>query len=433
LLILVLLAAAAPPGHAFVYWADEAGSAIWRAPNPGGSGPIQVFVPATSPCAVAVDSSHIYWSNAGGSIGRASLDTVGNPSGANESFITGTGGSPFTAYNGSSCGLAVDSTHIYWVNDTLNSIGRANLDGSGATQTFITGASDPCGLAVDSAHIYWANASGATIGRANLDGTGPNADLIHTGNSPCGVAVDGNYVYWDNWGGTSIGRASLDGSDPNQGFINGPLYPCGVAVDSTRVYWIDLGDGWLGWASLDGATLMPHYAASHPEACGVAVDGRSLPQAPPPPYGPPPPLPGAHLPPPPLPAISHLAETNRIFAPEAASTPAFGMSAAAHRRGTTFLFTLNVPALVNIVIERRARSGADRPCPRRSGKVTGCTRLVRVAVLTRAARSGINHVHFTGRVNARTLRPGSYEAIFSARAAAGRSASHTLTFTVIAG
>src|SRR5690242_16104423 len=61
-------------------------------------------------------------------------------------------------------------------------IGRAKLDGSGADNFFITGASVPCGVAVDGAHIYWANegyfGSGTTIGRANLDGTDVDQEFI---------------------------------------------------------------------------------------------------------------------------------------------------------------------------------------------------------------------------------------------------------------
>jgi hypothetical protein len=37
-------------------------------------------------------------------------------------------------------GLAVDGQHVYWANNLANTIGRANLNGSGADQSFITGA-----------------------------------------------------------------------------------------------------------------------------------------------------------------------------------------------------------------------------------------------------------------------------------------------------
>ena len=77
---------------------------------------------------------------------------------------------------------------IYWANNGTGTIGRANLDGTGANQSFITGspASVPCGVAVDGGHIYWANTSFGTIARANLDGTGVDQNFITGVVHPCG-------------------------------------------------------------------------------------------------------------------------------------------------------------------------------------------------------------------------------------------------------
>jgi hypothetical protein len=50
-------------------------------------------------------------------------------------------------------GIAFDGSHIYWVNHggygggATNSIGRANLNGTGADKSFVTGAAGPCGVA----------------------------------------------------------------------------------------------------------------------------------------------------------------------------------------------------------------------------------------------------------------------------------------------
>jgi len=55
----------------------------------------------------------------------------------NQSFISGLN---------SAGGLAVDGTYIYWTNG--NAIGRANLDGTGVNESFITGASAPGNIAV---------------------------------------------------------------------------------------------------------------------------------------------------------------------------------------------------------------------------------------------------------------------------------------------
>ena len=136
----------------------------------------------------------VYWSNTDDTrIGRANLDG----SGVNQNFITGANGA---------CGVAVDVANAYWTNSFSRTVGRANLDGSGVNQNFITGAlGGGCGVAVDAAHVYWADAacglscSVGFIERANLDGSGVEVDFIHTGlGAPSGIAVDDAHIYWGN-------------------------------------------------------------------------------------------------------------------------------------------------------------------------------------------------------------------------------------------
>ena len=137
----------------------------------------------------------------------------------NQSFISGTM---------TRTGLAVDRTYVYWVNLRSNTIGRANLDGTGVNQSFISGASQPSAIAVDGTYIYWTNFN--TIGRANLDGTGVNQTFISGVIESGGIAVDGTYIYWTNSSSGTIGRANLDGTGVNQSFISGLTFPLGIAV-----------------------------------------------------------------------------------------------------------------------------------------------------------------------------------------------------------
>jgi hypothetical protein len=140
------------------------------------------------------------------------------------------------------CGVAVDGAHVYWGSTGEETIGRANLDGSEASEGFITEAGAPCGVAVDGVHVYWPDRVNGTIGRANLDGTAVNERFIGGATNPCGVAVDGGHVYWGNSGTGTIGRANLDGTGVNQSLIGGAAMPCGVAVDADPI----TGNGDLG-------------------------------------------------------------------------------------------------------------------------------------------------------------------------------------------
>jgi streptogramin lyase len=177
---------------------------------------------ATRHFSIAMPVRHIYWANsATGTIGRANVDGTG----ANQNFFTGAS-SPF--------GVAVDADHLYWTDagpGTIGTLGRANLDGTSANQSFISGVPVAFGVAVDADHVYWTNLPD-TIGRANLDGTGANPSFITRLSGPLGVAVDADHVYWADSYTRTIGRANLDGTGANQSFITGASSPFGVAVDA---------------------------------------------------------------------------------------------------------------------------------------------------------------------------------------------------------
>ena len=266
--LLALAALCLPTGAgAYVYWTNSASNSIGRA-NLDGSSVNQSFISVSIPTGVAVDASHIFWTESLGSnqIGRANLDG----SGVNESFITG-------AFN--PAGVAVNGAYVYWANEFADTrIGRANLNGSSPNQSFITGASDPCGVAIDGSYVYWANSgggTGTTIGRANLDGSSPDQSFITGASGPCGVAVDDNYIYWANNGpgtGTTIGRANLNGSSPDQSFITGASGPDGVTVDGSHIYWANAGSGTIGRANLNGSSGDQSFITGASGPVGLAVD-----------------------------------------------------------------------------------------------------------------------------------------------------------------
>jgi hypothetical protein len=210
----------------------------------------------------APPTRHIYWSNwVDGTIGRANLDGTG----VRQDFITGITGS------GGPTALAADSKFIYWGtymtgdgNGWIGSIGRARLDGRQVDSNFITPDSGVQGLAVDSRYIYWGNWFAGTIGRARLNGKQVDQSFITNASSPFGVAVDDQLVYWVNGNNetdSTIGRANLDGTGVDQSFIAGD-YLYGVAVDSAHIYWTDYigyyppyGPGYIGRANLDGSDV----------------------------------------------------------------------------------------------------------------------------------------------------------------------------------
>jgi hypothetical protein len=60
------------------------------------------------------------------------------------------------------------------------------------------------------AYVYWGDPNAGTIGRANLDGSDATDAFIHTGGTPVAVAVDSSHIYWaDESDGRSAGRTSM--------------------------------------------------------------------------------------------------------------------------------------------------------------------------------------------------------------------------------
>jgi sugar lactone lactonase YvrE len=224
---------------------------------------------------IAVSGDYIYWADPSQStIGRARLDGT-----QREEFFIETG-------SGSPKSVAVDASHIYWTNDAEGetpetfpapkegTIGRAKLNGEGGatevTPDLITGASAPQGIAVDSAHVYWSNANAVrtinpgagsrAIGRAKLDGTEADQEFIVTGpnESPWDLAVDASHIYWTVTNPNAfLMRADLGGSFETLRFLGGSLEeseeiePRGIAVDASHVYWAAQGTDAIGRADLD--------------------------------------------------------------------------------------------------------------------------------------------------------------------------------------
>ena len=252
---------AAGPFPGGLYWADD--SSIWEANLDGTN--TQDLLSAWEPTiGVAVDSSHVYWVN-------TNTDAVrrANPDGSSpQDLVPG----QFALATG---GVAVDASHLYWTSyaggPTAGTIRRANLDGSNP-QAIVTGQAAPFGIAVDASHLYWTNSGDGTIWRANLDGT--NAQSIVQGegqNSLFAVAVDASHLYWTNRSQGIVKRANLDGTTP-QTLLHGQNQPAGTSGRrQLRVLVQPRGPNWRDPPGQPGGRRQP--AGLHPQHARPAADG----------------------------------------------------------------------------------------------------------------------------------------------------------------
>jgi hypothetical protein len=110
-------------------------------------------------------------------------------------------------------------------------------------------------------------------------------------------------------------------------------------------------------------------------------------------------------------------------------------SATRHKRGTVFSFRLDQPATVKVAIQIRGRGrrvGRNcRPETRRLRHKPRCTRTITIATLTRTAHTRLNKIAFSGRIRGKALKPGRYQAAFTAIDSAGASPTKTLGFTIV--
>lgn len=199
-------------------------------------------------------------------------------------------------------GVAVDGTHIYWVDLDTGAIARAKLDGSDIENEFITATDNPKGVAVDAEHVYWTNAAEekgeGTIGRAKLGASGAEGveqSFIAAAGNPYAMEVNAEHVYWTNsalngQAKSFIGRAKVDGTEADNEFLEvfgeGERLP-GIALDGSHIYWMGtnpLDISIIGRADLDGSNYIPGFlsiaanqeAEREPHGRGIAVNGSHL-------------------------------------------------------------------------------------------------------------------------------------------------------------
>jgi Thrombospondin type 3 repeat len=219
-----VIAVAADAASAYYLASCASTRVIYRVPSGGGSAQPMGPAPSVAACGIAVDGTYLYWSDFD-KIGRMPL--AGGPAQADWLTVS-------LPAQRQLCGLAVDSQHIYFTlsqttdpagNAANTSIGRATLTGVSPQTDFITGTSfyggsaNPSGIAVDANYIYWGNQTkgftDSSIGRADKNGGGVSQAFISPVTFPQGVAVEG--------GGAGPPGADPDGDGVPDNSDNCPL------------------------------------------------------------------------------------------------------------------------------------------------------------------------------------------------------------------
>ncbi len=137
--------------------------------------------------------------------------------------------------------VAVDATHVYWTNESGTAgLQRLEHSKSGQPPTVLHAPAAPGDVKLDETHVYWANETAGTVYRLNKQALG-SAELVGLGVRAVGVALDNTHVYWTSRGTAgqtdgTVSRALKDGSNP-QVLATGLDSPRGVSLDETHAYW----------------------------------------------------------------------------------------------------------------------------------------------------------------------------------------------------
>lgn len=400
---------------------------------------------------VATDGTYVYWGGSGNSpsmaqIGRARTDG----SESNYAF------QPGMTY----CGIfdiVATPTELFWLKSDCTAleygwdIDRHPLASAPGEYKEVGSGSYVCGFDIDANYVYWAEKH--FIARAPLPGpTVSEREWLDLGTetNACALAVSGGYIYYTRtagaptYRGSSIGRVSTSG-DPksiNNNFITGTSFTAasGIDVAGDYIYWansrpVDPSElnGYIGRASLDGTGVAQFFIGPVFNPTSIDVDATGPQPAPPGSKGTgvPPPPPG------PMRVVA-VGSSNSSWAPGSGSTAVrlsnFARAAKSVPRGTVFSYTLNQDAAVTIeILKKKAGRLVGKKCkkPTKANKKKKKCDLPAHAPLSRSGSSGKNEVPYSGRVKGKALTVGRYNAVVTAKPAAGASSSASVGFKIV--
>lgn len=216
----------------YVHWVDgtQSGGRLMRVALAGGaSTPVVASLPG--PYDAASDGQYVYWSNLGdGTDDNGSIQRVSSGSSNVQSVVTPATNSPFNSPHR----IAVDSTHVFW-SDT-GGVFEASKTGSGLIA--VPGLVNPAfSIAVDSTYVY-----GAFLGILRGPISGSGTPLSFNVGDVISVAVDGTYVYYPHQekGVQGIYKVASDFSG-NQTLVSAVsvLSSSPLAMDATYIYYSD--------------------------------------------------------------------------------------------------------------------------------------------------------------------------------------------------
>jgi hypothetical protein len=270
----------------FAYWArrgsGDAGQIV-RAPLAGGAPTI--LVSGVNAESVAVDADHLYWTERAFVAGKPSVLRLPKAGGAPEPFAaSGEAWDLKEAYD-----IALDDDAVYWTGTSSQCALRKAKRGETIERVACDEESQKIGLAVDASHVYWVELPrdtriATTLRRANKQANrGGFGEVVASGDTfrpgkhdarTC-LAVDAHSAFWlSNHDGTVVRIAKTDGrattlAADQRDFVS-------IALGGGFVYWAWAKSGEIGGISrvpIDGGTVETVAREIRPSGIAYRHDG----------------------------------------------------------------------------------------------------------------------------------------------------------------
>lgn len=214
-----------------VYFLDYGGPTVKRASVPEGVVDVVTFVEdgMADFGGIAVGAEHVYFAMRGsGNVWRAAKD------------LSDQGGAQLVASGASPSDVALDDTHVYWVDDTEQRISRLAFDqvGTGRAPAMVYQGTGLGTLTVDATHVYFGD--GGTIRRAVKSGQDEGIETLATEQGASwDIAVDETHVYWTSTSNETLARVGLSGGEVET-LAQTPT-PWGLDLGCQAAFWAENG------------------------------------------------------------------------------------------------------------------------------------------------------------------------------------------------
>ncbi len=219
--------------------------------------PVVLVEGESAPLNVAVDETHVYWTNfqASGSVVRATS------SGGNRTVLTDAV-SPFD--------LALDDESVFFTSD--DEIARVPKVG-GASTPLISGTGEPRGVAVDDSDVFYVDLGNADGDVESIPKMGGGEDVLAANeSSPRFLTVMNGFVYWTDDADATVSRVAADGMGAVEVLATDQVGAWDIFSTPDLLAWTNLADvGEVKWLSLEDLMDERTLAISL-RPWGIAID-----------------------------------------------------------------------------------------------------------------------------------------------------------------